>query len=145
MAEQTVDLAEVDREVVTLMHDLVGRVWLQFQARAAEFSLSGPEVKALQMLQPGQPLSMRELAGRLQVNPSNVTVAVSRLEARGLVVRQDGEDRRVRSVRLTEAGLDLRGRFVDRLARDHPALAGLAPAERVTLLGLLRTLADRQP
>ncbi|HEY7200666.1 MAG TPA: MarR family transcriptional regulator, partial [Candidatus Dormibacteraeota bacterium] len=98
----------------------------------------------LQMLQPGRPLSMRELAGRLQVNPSNVTVAVSRLEARGLVVRQDGEDRRVRSVRLTEAGLDLRGRFVDRLARDHPALAGLAPAERVALLGLLRTLVDRQ-
>jgi MarR family transcriptional regulator, organic hydroperoxide resistance regulator len=133
---------ELARDIVMLMDELVGRIWVQFQARVAEFSLSGPEVKALQMLDPGRPLSMRELSSRLHANPSNVTVAVGRLEARRLVVRQGGEDRRIRSVLLTDAGLELRRRLVERLARDHPALVGLSSADRLTLRRLLRTLAE---
>jgi DNA-binding MarR family transcriptional regulator len=137
------EIDEVAREIVALTDEVVGRVWTQFQARVAEFSLSVPEAKALQMLDPDRALSMRELSARLHANPSNVTVAVGRLEARLLVMRQDGEDRRVRSVQLTEAGLELRQRLADRLAVDHTALAGLSPAERLALRDLLRTICRR--
>jgi DNA-binding MarR family transcriptional regulator len=137
------EIDEVAREIVALMDEVVGRVWTQFQARVAEFSLSVPEAKALQMLDPDRALSMRELSARLHANPSNVTVAVGRLEARLLVMRQDGDDRRVRSVQLTEAGLELRQRLADRLAGNHTALAGLSPAERLALRDLLRTICRR--
>ena len=138
------EVDEVAREIVTLMDEVVGRVWAQFQARVAEFSLSGPEAKALQMLDLERALSMRELSNRLHANPSNVTVAIARLEGRRLVHRQDGEDRRVRSVQLTEAGVELRQRLADRLARDHPALKGLSPAERLALRDLLRTISRQR-
>jgi DNA-binding MarR family transcriptional regulator len=130
----------VTGEIIALANELVGRIWFQFQARAAEFKLSAPEAKALQILEPDRPLAMRELAARLHANPSNVTVAVGRLEARGLVARQGGDDRRVKSVRLTEVGEDVRRRLESRLAEDHPAVTGLSPSQRAALLRLLRRL-----
>jgi DNA-binding MarR family transcriptional regulator len=120
----------------------VGRIWFQFLARIAEFNLSVPEAKALQSLEPGRPLPMRELAARLHANPSNVTVAVGRLEARGLVSRQGGDDRRVKNVLLTSTGVDLRRRLEVRLADDHPAASGLSSSQRDALLRLLRRLSQ---
>jgi len=83
-------------EVVTLASALVSRMWAHRQARVAEFDLSQPEAKALLSLEPNRCLSMRELSALLHANPSNVTVAVGRLEARGLISRQGADDRRVR-------------------------------------------------
>jgi DNA-binding MarR family transcriptional regulator len=120
----------------------VGRIWFQFSARIAEFNLSVPEAKALQSLEPDRPLPMRELSARLHANPSNVTVVVGRLEARGLVSRRGGDDRRVRSVLLTGAGVDLRRRLAIRLADDHPAVSGLSSSRRDALLRLLRRLSQ---
>src|SRR5262245_45431297 len=120
----------VTGEIIALANELVGRIWFQFQARVAEFNLSAPEAKALQILEPDRPLPMRELAARLHANPSNVTVAVGRLEARGLVARQGGDDRRVKSVRLTGVGEDVRRRLERRLAEDHPAVTGLSSSQR---------------
>ena len=135
---------EVTAEIIALADELVGRIWSQFQARVAEFNLSAPEAKALQILEPDRPLPMRELAARLHANPSNVTVAVGRLEARGLVARQGGDDRRVKSVRLTGDGVDVRRRLERRLAEDHPAVRGLAPSQRAALLRLLRRLSQHR-
>ena len=133
---------EVTREIIGLADQLVGRIWFQFLARIAEFNLSVPEAKALQSLEPDRPLTMRELSARLQANPSNVTVVVGRLEARGLVSRRGGDDRRVKSVLLTGAGVDLRRRLANRLADDHPAVSGLSSSQRDALLRLLRRLSE---
>ena len=140
MAGSTDD--EVTREIIALADQLVGRIWFQFLARIAEFNLSVPEAKALQSLEPDRPLPMRELSARLHANPSNVTVVVGRLEARGLVSRRGGDDRRVKSVLLTSAGVDLRRRLANRLADDHPAVSGLSPSQRDALLRLLRRLSE---
>src|SRR5262249_2505925 len=86
---------------------------------------------------------MRELAARLGANPSNVTVAVGRLEAKGLVSRQGSEDRRVRGVLLTDRGRDLRRRLELRLAEDHPAVRGLSPSQREALARILRRLSEQ--
>ena len=140
MAGSTAD--EVTREIIALADQLVGRIWFQFLARIAEFNLSVPEAKALQSLEPDRPLPMRELSARLHANPSNVTVVVGRLEARGLVSRRGGDDRRVKSVLLTGAGVDLRRRLANRLADDHPAVSGLSSSQRDALLRLLRRLSE---
>jgi len=127
---------------MALVTDLVGRVWGHFQSRVAELDLSLPEAKAVLSLEPGQALSMRELSRRLHANPSNITVVATRLEARGFLVRQGADDRRVRSVRLSEAGAGARRRLEDRLAEEHPAVRGLSATQLEAFRKILRRLAD---
>jgi DNA-binding MarR family transcriptional regulator len=91
------------------------------------------DAKALQHLEPGQAMPMRALAARVPANPSNVTVIVSRLEARGLLSREVSADRRVKGVRLTRAGVALRARLATRLLANHPAVAGLSSDEQRSL------------
>ena len=65
-----------------------------------------------------------------------------RITGAGLLERQVSDDRRVKGVRLTSAGLDLRSRLEARLIADHPAVRGLTLAEQDTMLNLLRRLTD---
>ena len=134
--------SKVEAEIIDHVGALVARSWAQFNARVAEVGLSMPEAKALLALESGQDVPMRTVAALMHANPSNVTVVVSRLEARGLITRQSGEDRRVKSVRLTEAGLALKQRLAERMATDHPALMGLSPNQRETFLRILRRLSQ---
>jgi DNA-binding MarR family transcriptional regulator len=136
---------ELTREIVALTNGLVGRMWSHHQARVAEFDLSGPEAKALLNLEPDRCVSMRELSALLHANPSNVTVAVGRLEARGLVSRRGGDDRRVRGVLLTEAGAALRRRLEARMGDDSPAVRGLSRSQKESFRVILRQLAERSP
>jgi DNA-binding MarR family transcriptional regulator len=142
VAEDDPSEDEVTREIVMLANELVGRIWVQLGTRTAEFNLSAPEAKTLQSLEAGHPLSMRELAARLHANPSNVTVSVGRLEARGLVSRQGAGDRRVRNVLPTAAGLATHRRLEARLLEDHPAVGGLSASQRQTFLRILRRLSQ---
>lgn len=84
-----------------------------------------------------RPLSRRELAQRLNCDPSNVTFLVDRLEDRGLVQRAvDPHDRRVKAVSLTEAGAAVRKRLVAAAAA-APVFAVLTTAQKRQLIGLL--------
>jgi DNA-binding MarR family transcriptional regulator len=132
--------ADVTQEVLALAGELVLRIWGHLTARAAELNLSVAEAKALQHLEADQSMPMRTLAARVHANPSNVTVIVARMEARGLLTRDVGSDRRVKGVRLTPAGLKLRRKLEARMLEDHPAVNGLSAAERHKLLLLLRRL-----
>jgi MarR family transcriptional regulator, organic hydroperoxide resistance regulator len=106
------------------------------------FDLSVPQAHALQMLEPGRPLPMRDLAARLRCDASNVTGIVDRLEARGLVERQPApDDRRVKALVVTDKGIALRASLVERLHRVPPAFTGLSHAEQRTFLDLLRRVA----
>ena len=127
-------------ELVELANALTGRIFGHLIARAAELNLSVAEAKALQHLEPDRAMPMRELATRLHANPSNVTVVVARLEARGVLSREVSADRRVKGVRLTPAGVELRARLEARLLAEHPAVSGLSPSEQLQLLNLLRRL-----
>jgi DNA-binding MarR family transcriptional regulator len=127
-------------EIVELANLLTGRIYGHLMARAAELNLSMPEAKALSHLEPDRAMPMRELAKRLHANPSNVTVVVDRLEARGVLSREVSLDRRVKGVRLTPAGVELRARLQARLVAEHPATSGLSPAQQRQLLNLLRRL-----
>jgi DNA-binding MarR family transcriptional regulator len=132
--------AAVAEELIAHADQLVARIWAHFNARAAELSLSPAEAKTLAQLEADLPLPMRALAARVHANPSNITVIVARLEARGLVSREVSSDRRVKGVRLTRAGRELRERLARRLRVDHPVLHHLSDTEQCRLLELLRRL-----
>ncbi|HEX4214438.1 MAG TPA: MarR family transcriptional regulator [Candidatus Dormibacteraeota bacterium] len=141
-AEEPPVESEVDQEIVARTWGLVGRIWEHYGARVAEFGLSGPEAKALAALRPGESLTMRQLAASTHANPSNVTVVVARLEARGLVRRHGTEDRRVKGVELTPAGVAQRAHLEERMGVEHPALRGLDRLQCRQLLEILRRLTD---
>jgi DNA-binding MarR family transcriptional regulator len=146
MRQKKESMTEEDRggdpaqELIQLSNVFVGRVWGHLQARVAEFSLSMPDAKALMSLPADGALSMRELAARLHANPSNVTVVVARLEARGLVTRQGVDDKRVKTVQLSLAGAELSRNLEDRLAQNHPAIVGLSQSQQQTLRQIFRRL-----
>ena len=89
---------------------------------------------------------MRDLAGRLRCDPSNVTFLADRLEERGLVERRpDPSDRRVKLLALTPAGLAVRTRIVQAAATSSP-VARLSPADQQRLCRLLgKCLPPKQP
>jgi DNA-binding MarR family transcriptional regulator len=100
--------------------------------------LSAPTARALLQLPPDIAVPTRYLAGRLKCDPSNVTGVVDRLERAGLVERGSApDDRRVKTLALTQAGRELRADMYDAIAADMPALSGLSSTELGTLLDLL--------
>lgn len=87
-------------------------------------------------------LSAGTLLEMMMITSGSMTNRIDRLEARGLIRREaDSSDRRVVLVRLTDEGMSL----VDAALPDHAdnqlrLIASLSPAEKSTLISLLRKL-----
>ena len=103
-----------------------------------ELGLTIPLSDVLWQLDPTlAPLSRRELADRLHCDPSNVTFLVNRLQQRRLVSRaRAGNDRRVKALALTPAGIDVRNRLIATIA-DSPMFNELTNAQQQQLADLL--------
>lgn len=100
--------------------------------------LAAPTARALLQLPPDHAVPTRYLAGRLKVDPSNVTGVVDRLEKAGLLERGAGAgDRRVKLLVLTPAGKQLREDMYAAIASQMPAFSGLSDGELDLLLSLL--------
>src|SRR5438034_9797248 len=91
-------------------------------------------------------LPVNEIGKKVMLTSGSITVAVDRLEAKGLVERRGhGTDRRARIVHLTKEGRKL----ITRAYADHAAdlerlaSASLTRAERETLIGLLKKIGYR--
>lgn len=102
------------------------RVMAVFRGRFAstlrEHGLTFPQWMVMKALHRRERLPLRELAGRLDVTPANVTGIVGRLEAAGLVARERSEeDRRIVYVHLSKEGRE-KMREVIGLAGDSIAL-----------------------
>src|SRR5436190_8455917 len=92
---------DLGRALTATFYGLVQRMKQDSARRAAEWDMSVAQVRALYALR--EPLSMRELAERLYLDPSNLTALVDRLEELGLVERRaDADDRRVKRLVITE-------------------------------------------
>jgi MarR family transcriptional regulator, organic hydroperoxide resistance regulator len=77
-----------------------------------ELGLTPGHLKALAVLDPEEPRPMRALADALSCDASQVTWLVDRLEERGLVERRAlANDRRVKTVALTQVGVQTRARL----------------------------------
>ena len=85
------------------------------------------------------PMSMRELAEALGIDPPNATVVVDDLEAQGLVRRRPHPtDRRAKVVEATRKGKELARRADAILATPPPALSALSDEDLETLRRILR-------
>jgi DNA-binding MarR family transcriptional regulator len=133
------------REVGRLMRELVRGARSRFMTIVADADLSPAQANALLTLEQRDPLPMHALADGLLCDASNVTGIVDRLEARGLVERRPlANDRRVKTVALTEAGGALRGRMVARLSEPLPGLSALSAAQQRQLAKLLALVLEGQ-
>ena len=110
-------------------------------SRAAELELSAAQCHVLHLLEPGEGVAMGRLADRLACDASNVTGLIDRLEARGLIRRRPSEeDRRIKVLQLTPAGVRVRDALVDRMCTPPPILDRLSAGERQALVRILRRL-----
>lgn len=126
-------------EAWELLFDLMMRQRTHLPHVAAEFELSEAQCRVLRLMEPGAGVPMRRLVERLSCDASNVTGIVDRLEARGLVERTAcPHDRRVRMVRLTPHGAEMRGRIVARMAEPPETIAGLPADDLAALCTILR-------
>ncbi len=114
----------------------------------AEKSISGLEMcgsdfAVLEALLHKGPLAVNQIGRKVLLTSGSITVAVDRLEKKGLVERRaHGTDRRARIVHLTKEGR----KVITRAYRNHAAdmerlsSASLTRAERKTLISLLKKI-----
>jgi MarR family transcriptional regulator, 2-MHQ and catechol-resistance regulon repressor len=109
----------------------------------AEFEMCGSDFAVLEALLHKGPLPINEIGKKVLLTSGSITVAVDRLESRGLVERRaSNTDRRTRIVHLTKDGKKL----IERVYADHAAdmerlaSASLTKAERATLMRLLKKI-----
>src|SRR5436853_4396202 len=109
----------------------------------SELEMCGSDFAVLEALLHKGPLPVNEIGKKVLLTSGSITVAVDRLEAKGLVERRaHGTDRRAKIVHLKKAGRKL----ITRLYADHAAdmerlaSASLTRAERKTLIGLLKKI-----
>jgi DNA-binding MarR family transcriptional regulator len=91
-----------------------------------------------------QPLSMRELADALGIDPPNATVVVDDLESQGLVRRRPHPtDRRAKLVEATRKGKQLARRADAILATPPAALTAVSTEDLETLRRVLKSVGTR--
>ena len=125
---------------------LIAELFFARSGHAAEVAqsvgLTPGHMRALLTIAPHEPKPMGALADALHCDASNVTWLVDRLEERGYVERQaDPNDRRVRTIVLTEAGERVREELHERLYEAPPEFARLTAKELDALVQMLRRVA----
>lgn len=108
---------------------------------AQEFELSPAQCHVLHLIEPDRPIPMGKVAEALACDASNVTGLIDRLESRGLIRRcPSSNDRRVKVLELTPAGVRLRSTVLQRLAEPPGGLDRLSAEEQRALVKLLKRL-----
>ena len=135
-----IDQSSQTLELNERLVELVIRVRQAWRVLVIEFELTDVQSRSLLFLYRG-PVSSRELAEHLEIDASNITNLIDRLEERGLVRREaQPGDRRVKLLVITEAGRalvdNLQERIISQSLVDH-TLSAADEAELIRLLGLV--------
>src|SRR5688572_6853875 len=105
--------------------------------------MCGSDFAVLEALLHKGPLPVNEIGKKVLLTSGSITVAVDRLESKGLVERRaHGTDRRARIVHLTKEGRKvITNAYADHAAdMEKLASVSLTRAERKTLIGLLKKI-----
>ena len=108
-----------------------------------DLEMCGSDFAVLEALLHKGALPVNEIGKKILLTSGSITVAVDRLEQRGLVERRaHGTDRRARIVHLTKEGRKLITRAYAQHAEDLERLvsATLTPKERAVLIRLLKKI-----
>src|SRR5438552_9042134 len=123
-----------------------GQVHGCMQKACGAVGLSPGALKTLFKLEPGEGISMRDLADQWGFDASYVTSLADALEERGLVERRPHPtDRRVKMLVLTDKGVEARARAQELVQEPPPSFAALTGAERRQLRDLVRKLTAADP
>lgn len=113
------------------------------QNSISQLEMCGSDFAVLEALLHKGPLPVNEIGKKVLLTSGSITVAVDRLEDKGLVERRaHGSDRRTKVVHLTKEGR----RLIKRVYTDHAAdmeqlaAASLTRKERQTLIRLLKQI-----
>jgi DNA-binding MarR family transcriptional regulator len=114
---------------------------------ADEHGLSVAQLYVLCSLEPGEPMPMKDIAGLLNCDPSNVTGICDRLFQLHYIERDEKpEDRRVKMITLTAKGEELRERLVQGiLSYRSERLERLTTTEQSQLKQLLLHILNPDP
>ncbi|MBN9113427.1 MAG: MarR family transcriptional regulator [Pseudonocardia sp.] len=109
--DEPVDLLKLDRQVCFALAVAARNVIALYRPVLEPMGLTHPQYLVMLALWERAPLSVKELAGLLALDPGTLSPLLKRLESAGLVVRRrSAEDERVLAVTLTEEGTALRAR-----------------------------------
>jgi DNA-binding MarR family transcriptional regulator len=116
-------------------------VFRDFDAAAGGFGISPGRFGMLVLIEANPGVTQSRLARAVGLDRSTMVAVLDQLEARGLLERRQGEDRRTNGLWLTKAGRALFARMKRRvLAHEARIAARLSAEERRTLLELLARL-----
>jgi DNA-binding MarR family transcriptional regulator len=130
----------LDFEILDVLAGVFARLLAEGEEQARAFGIPAFVLKALHLMD--GPLAMKELGKKMKCDPSFVTGIADMLERRGLACREpDPADRRVKRLRLTADGEELRGKAEHAMGDRLPWRQSLSLDERHCLLMLLRKIA----
>ena len=114
------------------------------QDRMARHGLTTGAFTALLAIRQNPSIRRGKLADVMATQRPNMTKLLNDLERRGYITRKQGEDdRRTNGIFLTQAGrAKVDSMIEDAIEQDQVATSSLDPAQRRTLLRLLRKLSD---
>jgi hypothetical protein len=126
--DQEARFAEAAR-LAQMLVDITEQAKADFAATVAGFGLPVSLARAIVLL-----------ADQLACDRSYITALADQLEERGLITRVAGDDRRVKLLALTDAGIAVRNQIANAVAEHNMILRRLTEAERQALAPLLERL-----
>ncbi len=106
---------------------------------ASRFDLTPQQLFAIRVLDEDKPITMSAFATTLGCDASNVTSIADKLETRGILERHSSAlDRRVKVLKLTSAGIELRARISEAMQNPPPAIANLSIEDQKELAAIFR-------
>jgi len=145
-SEQMPPDEEPGREAWRLLFQLLRTQRRTLNAVLPELKLNPAQIHLLLSLCAPAGATMSELADELAFDASYITGLVDRLEDRGLVMRvQSPQDRRVKRVALTEAGIETRRQLKEELYKPPAFLESLSIDDQRLLRDLFRRALSATP
>jgi len=142
MVQEMAKVTREAREATELLIEILHVNKRRFQAAAKDFGLTPQQSIVVLNLPPGQSMPMNAFAEILMCDASNVTGIVDKLEARGLIRREQGEDRRVKVLRLTPDGEGMHTALKERMLTPPDWIAGLERDDLRALRDVLRKVSE---
>lgn len=122
------------------------RIFEAFARVAGRHGVSPTQFAVLLLIEANPGIKQIELAAVLDVDRSTIVRLVDKCEESKLVKRGSSKfDRRIAPPLLTARGRAFLGRLEPIVAREESAAAGLSPAERATLVRLLKRIHQSPP
>jgi DNA-binding MarR family transcriptional regulator len=139
-------LADLTGEVTELVLGIGYALRQRLDAQVLRLGLTPATARALYELDPDHPSPARDLATQLACDRSNVTGLVDKLEEAGLVERRvDRNDRRIKTIAVTEAGRRMQAEMRRLVADCSAVFADLNEADLRALRDVLARVAIPLP